>query len=214
MIRPVALAAVFAAALVSCSEEREVSVVFGRSTDGLNGFLCHEDANPDRFLYERVFDRTPPAASLVFDFLDMGGVPGCRSSQIQAWCKDHSCKPIFRSCIDLALPADPVEARRVFADTLLALRGTVITPDAVDDPVMVRAVGIARPCTEVPELSDGNIEFACDTIVGCAYSCPVTFDQLDEDLVLDLDVFESQCETTVDVCASSSGEFSAPSCTR
>jgi hypothetical protein len=79
------------------------------------------------------------------------------------------------------------------------LSGRVITGDAPDDPVIVRAIGVAAHCPDPS--APYSYPIPTDSLLGCEYSCPVKLDDLDGPVLLDLDTFGQHCEEAVDVCA-------------
>lgn len=191
--RRVAVTVAFLAALASCDAERhQVDVVLGAGPDGLHGFTCRED-DTDRPLFLRVVESG--TASMVFDFVDLGGVPGCRSTQLVDWCRTHECRTVERRCIDIPPPASLAELPQAVLD---AIDGVALTGDAPDGPVLLRAVATAAACDDVPALDP----VPRATLVGCAYSCPVVLDQVEDPVLLDLDVFGDRCQQAVEVCAS------------
>jgi hypothetical protein len=208
------MAAAFAAAVVlllACVETRTVSVTFGEEGEGLDGFLC-TDASKRRLL-ERL--AAPDAgvagrASLVVDFVRLGGVPGCRTGQLVKWCAAHECTPIEggRSCVEVELPTAVAsgareDLRAALLEALRAVRATDITADAPDEFVLLRVVGSAQRCEELlPSSSSPALPaFDADGLVGCAYSCPVLFDAVEQDVYLGFETLVGQCEQGVRVCA-------------
>ena len=51
----------------------------------------------------------------------------------------------------------------------------------------------------------GDLDVDCTKLMGCAYSCPVVLGEADGDIVLDIETIDEQCESYVEVCASSHG---------
>lgn len=173
--------------------------------DEPQGFLCVEDADPDKLLIERAFDQSPPAFSVVVDFLRLGGVPGCRVQELLNWCEDHPCTPIaeHRVCVDADLAGVPRDVSEALEAIGEQLAGTIVNPDAPQEPVLIRVVAVAQPCSEVP--TSGDLNLTCDRLMGCAYTCPVVLGEVDGQVILDLDVVGNDCEQAVEVCSSADG---------
>lgn len=188
--------------LTACSvKEREVRLQFAGDSELPHGFHCRLDDDPDRRLITRILDNDPPVASLLVDFIGLGGVPGCRASQLLAWCSEHDCSPVERRCIDLPLAGGDSLAERL-RESARALEGHPVLDDAPDDPVLIRVTGVARSCDDILALSAASSDVPCEALIGCAYSCPVLLDQVEGDVVVDLDALGDRCEPEVKVCAS------------
>ena len=191
--------------LLSCVPTRTVTVSFGESGEGLDGFLCKDDTG--KALLSRLPD--DGAASLVFDFIALSGVPGCRTGQLLQWCKDRHCAPIPRSrgCVAVKLPSpvpDRETMRTALREALRQVRGEEAITDAPDEFVLARVVGTTQPCDEVALQPDGALpEFDTGRLLGCAYSCPVLFDQVEQDVYLGFDGFVGKCEQGVRICSAS-----------
>ena len=95
--------ALLALLLAGCVPTRTVSLTFGSEGEGLDGFMCR-DANDELLL-----SRLPPSreGSLVFDFIELHGVPGCRTGQLIEWCKSRDCipRPETRTCAPVTFDA-------------------------------------------------------------------------------------------------------------
>jgi hypothetical protein len=189
--------------LCSCVETRSVSLTFGDEGEGLDGFMCRDSAQ--RFLLSRL-----PAdgrASLVIDFVRLGGVPGCRTGQLIKWCATHDCVPIqsTRSCIDVTLPAPGAPREELRASLLAALRASgtkEALADAPDEFVLVRVVGTAQGCDSLlPAGNEPLPAFDKSQLVGCAYSCPVLFDKVEQDVYLGFETLVAECDQGVRICS-------------
>lgn len=189
--------------LSSCVETRSVSITFGSEGEGLDGFMCKDASGA--FLLSRL-----PAdghASLVVDFVRLGGVPGCRTGKLVNWCATHECKPIqsTRSCLDVTLPLPGAPREELRAQLLAALRAAgskEAIADAPDEFVLVRVVGTAQRCDELlPQGPAPLPEFDKSQLVGCAYSCPVLFDKVEEDVYLGFETLTVQCDQGVRICS-------------
>ncbi len=192
-------------AFCACVDTRSVSLTFGEAGEGLDGFMC-KDA-----MGKQLLDRRAPEAkaSLIVDFVRLGGVPGCRVSQLISWCAAHDCKPIpgGRSCLpDIELPtgvsATPrEELRGRLREAISRLSGAGVTPDAPDEFVLVRVVGTLQSCAEVEGSGDVLPALEPSKLLGCAYSCPVLLDRVDQDVYLGFDTLVGACEQGVRTCA-------------
>jgi hypothetical protein len=80
-----------------------------------------------------------------------------------------------------------------------ALKGELVTPNAPDEFVMTRAVATAQPCNEL--MSPASPDYEPDKLVGCAYSCPVLFDRVDQDVYLGFDTLTEYCEQGLRICS-------------
>ena len=189
--------------LTSCVETRSVSITFGSDGEGLDGFMCKDSSGA--FLLSRL----PPDghASLVVDFVRLGGVPGCRTGQLIKWCATHECVPIqsTRSCVDVTLPAPGAPREELRASLLASLRASgakEALADAPDEFVIVRVVGTTQACdTLLPVASAELPAFDKSLLVGCAYSCPVLLDKVEQDLYLGFETLTGLCEQGVRTCS-------------
>jgi hypothetical protein len=189
--------------LSSCVETRSVALTFGSEGEGLDGFMCKDSS--DTLLLSRL----PPdgAASLVVDFVRLGGVPGCRTGQLVKWCSTHECVPIqsTRTCLDVKLPAPGAPREELRAALLTAMRSLgspEASADAPDEFVLVRVVGTTQSCdTLLPAGQDPLPAFDKSKLVGCAYSCPVLFDKVEQDVYLGSETLTTSCEQGVRICS-------------
>lgn len=189
--------------LSSCVETRSVAITFGEEGEGLDGFMCKDRAG------QSLLSRLPPdgRASVVVDFVRLGGVPGCRTGQLVKWCASHDCVPIqsTRSCIDVTLPAPGAPREELRASLLAALRlsgAKEAIADAPDEFVLVRVVGTTQACdTLLPAGSDALPAFDKTMLIGCAYSCPVLFDKVEQDVYLGFETLDPVCEQGVRTCS-------------
>ncbi len=192
-----------------CDEVRQVRMSFGEEGEGLDGFLCREDES-NAYLLERAQPRAG-AASLVVDFIELEGAPGCRSGQLIRWCATHDCRVLaeHRTCTALPLPnvegAGRDVARARVLEAFRGLSGSRVSSDAPDRFLIVRATATLQPCDSVlPSAEVPLPELLEDELVGCAYSCPVLLDQLEQDVFLGFDTLTEKCAQGVRVCASGS----------
>ncbi len=189
---------------MSCEETRRVNLTFGTSNTRVPlAFRCRDDTG--RFLAARAVDRQEMKVkvALLVDFIGLGGLPSCRLSELASFCETHrSCTVLAdpaRWCLDLEAPLTaPDDAAVILVGELVrSLEGRLVTPDAPHDPVIVRAVATAQPCSELT----GSTPVDVDRVVGCAMSCPVQLDGVDGDVLLDLPTLSDRCASTVVACA-------------
>lgn len=211
-MRHAALAACAAlAVLLSCSEEvnhLQLSfVVLGGNGQSVSGFNCATGSGDDRqLLTSRAITVTGPgqaeiALSLVVDFIRVGGLPRCRLTDLYNWCQEQPCGPIAeaRQCVQFG----PEQVRtaglgpRAVLDELVG--DQLVTPDAPDETVIIRVVGTTMTCDEVAAETD--LGFVRNSLLGCAYSCPLVPDSVSGEVPIQLDAFQSDCELQVAACA-------------
>jgi hypothetical protein len=197
-------------ALAACQDTHRVQLVIGGLTDSRlpATFRCRESGSL-RFLAGRGF--TPPgtlAFNVVVDFIGLdGGVPYASASSVVSWCADHDCRVLAgRVCLPLTTQLDTgsgealVEGMRVL---LGQLAGQDVSADAPDQPVIVRAVATAQPCSELGPMT----AFDPADLVGCVVSVPIAdFDGLDGAVVLDLPNLADNCVESITECATTAFE--------
>jgi hypothetical protein len=189
--------------LAGCVETRSVALTFGSDGEGLDGFMCKDSSGG--FLLSRL--PSDGKASLVIDFVRLGGVPGCRTGQLVKWCSAHECVPIAttRSCVEVTLPAPGAPREELRAALLTAMRAggaQQAIGDAPDEFVLVRIVGTAQKCDALlPAAGEPLPAFDKSALVGCAYSCPVLFDKVEQDVYLGFETLTVQCEQGVRICS-------------
>lgn len=198
-----------------------------RDKSTLSGFACSTSdgrltTNKSRALLARAFtvsetDRSIVVlrATMVMDYVSLGGYPRCRATEIVNYCTEegHSCKPVsaLRTCIDL----DPLEipirslgeavdlvdnAGQVFADYVKErLAGQVFTDDAPDTESILRLVGTVESCEEIE--ARGDLAFEPEALLGCSYSCPLVPSAARGEILLDFEGIGA-CENDVVTCSS------------
>lgn len=183
----------------SCTETNEVQLIFAKNgQDYYQGFRC---TGPDRQpLRTRARSESGWDMNLVIDFVDLDGVPSCRSQELRDWCRERDCGPILasRRCLPFTVELEPPEGWHEGLDRALSQLGGAIVDDAPDEDLLVRVVATVQSCEEIlssPVLSD-------DGLIGCMYSCPTRLDDQEEPLVLDLDASGTNCWDTLTWCAS------------
>jgi hypothetical protein len=180
-----------------------VSVTFGDTGEGLDGFMCRDGAGA------LLLSRLPAdgRASLVVDFVRLGGVPGCRTGQLVKWCATHDCAAMesTRSCLETTLPAPGAPREELRSQLLQALRASgahQALADAPDEFVIVRVVGSTQRCDELlPAAGAALPAFDPTRLLGCAYSCPVLFDKVEQDVYLGFETLTASCEQGVRICS-------------
>lgn len=189
--------------LCACMPTRTVELTFGSNGEGLDGFMCKDEQGA--YLMEKLAD--DGRASLVFDFIQLGGVPGCRTGQLVSWCSTHDCSPIknARGCVEVTLPR-PVAVREDFRKALvesLAAAGVQpATGDAPDEFVLARVVGTKQSCADLLARPDGSLPSLDKAqLLGCAYSCPVLFDRVEQDVYLGFETLTAACAQGVRICS-------------
>lgn len=168
--------------------------------DGATGLGC-VDSSSGRLLAERGL--TPGgafAATIVLDYLAFDGVPSCRPTQLLGWCDARGCPVVRRDCervgLDAPLPGSAEQIQRALLDQLGAR--SPVTGDAPDGVVIVRMVMTTQPCAELREV----VNYDCDALMGCVYSCPVQLDEVSGPVLLELDALSDRCtENEVGICA-------------
>ena len=195
--------------LLACVQTREVDVTFGSNGEGLDGFLCKASGD---FVLNRLATYadagpgpTTATASLVTDFVRLGGLPGCRTSQLVDWCSTHQCValPGTRKCNPIRLPTGldagtPREdVRDLVQQQFKSLSGDLISNQAPDEIVLLRVIATAASCEEV--LASDAYDKA--KLVGCAYSCPTLFSQVGQDVYLGFDTLVGACEQGLRTCS-------------
>ncbi len=189
--------------LGGCVETRSVAITFGSDGEGLDGFMCKDASG------QLLMSRLPASgtASLVVDFIRLEGVPGCRTGQLVKWCATHACVPIqsTRSCLEVKFDAPTGSREELRASLLAALRASgakQALADAPDEFVLVRVVGTTQGCDAVlPAGSNALPDFDQASLLGCAYSCPVLFDKVEQDVYLGFETLTVQCEQGVRICS-------------
>lgn len=203
--------------LAACQRQHEIGLQLG-PTDGTVslGFRCRQDADPTKLLIQRAPIRNGKIiVNLVVDIIDLGGrVLGCRGEEILVACDPGfggspgactlpvSANPI-RFCQEVAIEVGNGDPDRIVADFLAQARGAVITPDAPDQPVILRAVTTTEDCATIRQSPDGERYRSLDKnlAVGCAHSCPVVLDSIEGPVFLSLDALTDQCERAVQLCS-------------
>jgi hypothetical protein len=185
-----------------CREEvHELQLVFGAGDRPSEGLSCHDT---DEFLIDEIW-RDDGAACLVIDIIPTDGHPGCRLSELLAWCSDHHCRPDPDLRVKLDLDPFLPEMRPkgpgvnlIYNKIVEGLSGTEVYSDAPEQVAILRATLVATACTEVPETP----RFACGDVVGCMFSCPIAIGSFDGELVLDLDSLNpATCLRDIRTCA-------------
>ncbi len=195
----------------------------------LAGFACSTSdgtitANKSRALLARAFkaSETNPKlvilrATVVMDYVALGGYPRCRATEIANYCGDegNDCNPVQsrRTCLDLEpveIPVATFSAALDLIDTAGAVfakyvkeqvSGELVTRDAPDTESILRLVGTTETCAEI-EARDG-LAFDEDRLLGCSYSCPLVPSAARGEILLDFEGVGA-CERDVITCAGTS----------
>lgn len=205
-----ALAAGLAATAAGCERAHQVTIELGADRDTLGlGFRCVDDQGVP--LVNRAVTGGRLAFSLVIDLIGVGDtVPGCRGEEILAACpRAQDCPALVvsadgrRACRELSIGPPLDDPAVVLAEIAQALRGIVVTNDAPDRPVMVRAVATTERCDDRLVSPTGGTYPLLDPAlaVGCAYSCPLQLDTVGGAVALYLDALDDRCEPQVRACA-------------
>jgi len=193
----------------SCQEAHTVTLQLGPTEDTLTvGFTCVQDADPTKLLAARAVRADGSARfAVVVDIIDLGGrLPGCRGEELLAACDGGRCTVTPRAdgtryCRDITLDASAITAagNGNLTPMLTAIRTQLqmeaVTLDAPDHPVVIRSVGTTDSCATLADT------FVADNLLGCAYSCPVQLDGVDDAIALSLDTLTRGCEREVRACA-------------
>jgi len=186
-------------ALGACTKENDIRLTFGDGPRIPLGFRCR-DAQM-RLLVQRAVTARILRFSVVTDFIGLeGGFPTCRLSQIVDFCADHACSPITdpptRVCTEFEKQLGPTEEAIVALYQILSnLPDAPLIEDAPDQPMIIRVIATAQPCSQIA----GG--FDTGQLVGCVFSCPLQPDQISGDVLLDLPAFNDNCEQAVLACS-------------
>lgn len=188
----------------ACREEvKDVQIVFGAGNMPSEGLVCRDTDDP---LAAQIWTEGDGSACLVLDLVPTEGSPGCRLSELLAWCSNHECTPDpdRRVRIDLdpylpdVLPQGPNVGIQLWNKLRNDLSGTVVLPDAPETFAILRATIIGRACEEVGD----EPRFSCGDVLGCVYSCPLALGSFEGEVVLDLDTLsQTTCVRDVRVCS-------------
>jgi hypothetical protein len=196
-------ALLIAAVAVACKSEEvhHVTLKFARPAKVQRGFECRDATG--RPLFDRLISNGGKG-SVVVDYILLGGLPHCRPLQLVEWCRSHPCPldVMGRYCAPIVLPSDATSRVDALARALDDLSNTLVSRNAPEDYVLVRAVLTSESCDALAAGAD----FDAKRLVGCVYSCPVLLASVDGDPVLDLDATSLNCEDAVDGCASIQGD--------
>lgn len=182
----------------------DVHVLFGPNEETLTiGFRCVSEATGEP-LFTRVA-QTRHFALLIDLMVIHRGSPGCRGEDLAQACGSNpgNCEILLPHpyCIDVALsdiavdPDDPQATLRSLAAYLREVK-PVITPDAPDEITVVRAVATTEFCEDLKDRALDPLE-----AVGCAYSCPLRLDDVEDSISLSLDALSERCEAEMRACA-------------
>ena len=196
------------------AEVRHVELVLGSVTmpdeQAPRGFDCTDESG--RLMACRVYDVDPPTLSVVVDIIPLGGVPRCRPTALEGWCADptHDCSPDLdrRTVFEVEVDAERNLLRAVEV-AREALSGQRLSNPLLEDPVIIRATLVAG--TEADVQAQGEA-FACETLMGCVYSCPVVLGGFEGEIPLELDASNGRCMEEVHRCANNPMFALEPTC--
>jgi hypothetical protein len=206
---PAALALAALASGSACERAHSVQIKLG-SDDGMLGlgFRCVDDQGA--LLFGRAVASGRLEFSIVVDLIGVGDtVPGCRGEEIIRACpREQECPTLVvspdgrRACVPFSIPPPFDDPAVVVPQVLAALHGLVLTDDAPDRPVIVRAVATTERCDDrlVAPQNDTYPLLDPTRAIGCAYSCPLQLDTVDA-ISLYLDALDEHCEEQVRACA-------------
>ena len=144
------------ASLVACkAEERTVTLTLGEQLRPL-GFRCRDSML--RPLINRAIRGGAVHVAIAVDFVRLGGVPGCRPSELVSWCENHDCHAITEA---------PNDRRCVEVETGLATDQdeTPLIQRVLSCPVQLDFVE-GEILLDLPTLTDHCEE----AVIGCANS--------------------------------------------
>jgi len=202
-MRPVAVAVSVLVLLGSCNRNVVVTqrVILDIDDAGPRGFTC-TDSRGKPLAYRAANGMF----SVVTDLISIGGNPDCRGVELRDWCATHTCQVLQgqRQCFPVAIDAAAAKMGdgAVTAEVLAVLQGQVISPNAPNEYILVRAVATVQPCSDLT----AGPSFDCGSLMGCATSCPYYPLGPAGNIPLDLDYSSpSQCEDAMFACASPTG---------
>lgn len=175
-----------------------------RSDAGSTGECFNRTCGAQPPLVERAADGKGGAdVHLIVEYIGLGGTPGCRVAELRGWCSTHACRPIRRACIAVHLEpgamASAAAASKAISEGFAA--GGTIDPDAPDEPVAVRVIGVAKTGACTADEMTPEKELA-SPLVGCAYSCPTVLSANRGHLTIDFDLLGAKCnEEALTECA-------------
>lgn len=182
-----------------CDREQTVRIQLGPDGETLTqGFACRDG---DTLLASRALVGDELQMTLVVDLIRLDGFPGCRGEELIRACDAGGCELVRpRFCTTVTVPASDTET--LLAALRAQLADEVVTSDAPDGAVLVRAVATTRAvaCDALPDVLPPA------ELVGCAYSCPVLLDEVEGSIALSLDALSDQCAREVEACARFPGE--------
>ena len=125
----------------------------------------------------------------------------CPPSQIRALNLFCVCVPITLPTVTPMMPREELRAAVLKAMKQAASFG--VLNDAPDEFVIVRAVGTLQSCDDLlPAAAAVELPaFDKKLLTGCAYSCPVLLDRVDQDVYLGFETLTGLCEQGVRTCS-------------
>ena len=184
-------------ALAACSKTNDVTLLLGPTEDKVSrGFICKHDSGD--YIMADTLVGGAVHFNLVVDVLALPGkFPGCRGEELVQFCSENDCTAgtTRRQCIPgITVPVpSPFNADVTAANLKAAIKGQLdALTDLPNDPVIVRVLATTQPCP---------IAAIDETMaLGCAYSCPVQLDTVDQ-ISVSIDALDDFCEPQVRACA-------------
>ena len=200
--------------LAACTVEHHVTLQLGpTSTSITTGFQCEDAAGTS--LFAKAISNGTLSFRLVVDLIDVGDhVPDCLAEEVGAACSDGSCHVSradapTRFCGDVEVPVAGTDDLPTAIGAYLAGHFADAIDGVPDHPVIVRAFATTAPCSAI-QVADGSDWAApadvADTVLGCAFSCPIDLDDAPGIVELGANVnltnsTPAQCQAFIDDCA-------------
>jgi hypothetical protein len=200
--------------LACCTVEHHVTLQLGpTSTSITSGFNCTNGSGTS--LFANAITDGQLSFRLVVDLIDVGDhTPDCLAEDVEASCTDGSCHVSradapTRFCGEVNIAVAGNDNLPAAVGAYLAAHFADAIDGVPDHPVIVRAFATTAQCSEV-QVADGpdwaTVTDAPDTVLGCAFSCPINLDEVNGivELGANLDLHgdtPAQCQAFIDACA-------------
>jgi len=192
--------------LVACQSGHDVRIRLGPTDDTLSqGFRCVDAAGNELYLKTQISTMPPKYQfAIVVDIIGLGDtVPGCRAEELIPTCMAGDCKRLSRSCHVVTIEVRGGDTpETILAKLREQLSDFVVDRNAPDEPVIIRVIAVDLP-DALPETQSecpATLPNVPSSAVGCAYSCPVQLDDVDE-VFVSLDTLTPECGKAVEICA-------------
>lgn len=187
--------------VAACQTGHDVRILLGPTEDTLSlGFVC-EDADGRPLIQRTAIGPGELQFAVVVDIITFGDqAPGCRGEELVTACEGGTCTVHTRQCHVVTLALSQTDT----AATLLVklreeLADFTVTKNAPDEPVVLRVIAVDLAAPQTGDTCPADLDVPNDA-VGCAYSCPVQLDDIDQVSVF-LDTLDRRCEATMRLCA-------------